>query len=148
MTISKVLYRTGATAQGGRSGKVCSDDGELNLDLAAPPELGGDGGVGTNPEQLFAAGYAACFQSALLAVAEGYGVDLSRCAVRVDIEIGPTGRGGMGLGVEIGLADPESDAAELTRLASRAHRLCPYSRAVEGNVEVRLTVQGAPAQLG
>ncbi|MDG4820778.1 Ohr family peroxiredoxin [Asanoa sp. WMMD1127] len=144
MALSRVLYRTGAVAEGGRAGRVRVDDGGPEFTLAVPAGLGGDDGAGVNPEQLFAAGYAACFQSALENVASGYGVDLAGSRVRVGVALGPTGRGGLGLAVDIDLDAPTVDPDEAGRLLHRAHRFCPYSQAIAGNVEVTLSVRGAP----
>ena len=135
-----VLYRTTAHATGdGRNGHVSSDDGLVDLELRLPPELGGAGGA-TNPEQLFAAGYAACFHSALRLVAGQQGVDVSDSEVSATVGIGTTATGGFGLTVELDVHLPNAapDAAE--RAVAAAHEVCPYSNATRGNVDVKLSV--------
>jgi Ohr subfamily peroxiredoxin len=137
----QVLYTASATATGeGRNGHVRSSDGVLDFDLAVPTAMGGPGGTLTNPEQLFAAGYAACFHNALKRVAAREHITLADTAITVDVGIGPHGEGGLGLAVtieaELGGVDP--DSAQV--LLDKAHRLCPYSRATRGNVPVTLTV--------
>ena len=104
---------------------------------------GGRGGVGTNPEQLFAVGYAACFQSALLNVASGRKLDASDSRITSRVGLGPTGHGGMGLTVALDLHAPHLSPTEATDLMARAHELCPYSNATRGNIDVNLTVDGA-----
>jgi lipoyl-dependent peroxiredoxin len=136
-----VLYTASATASGeGRNGHVRSSDGVLDLDLAVPKEMGGPGGALTNPEQLFAAGYAACFHNALRRVAAREHLSLVDTAVTVDVGIGPYDEGGLGLGVtieaELGGVDPQTAGD----LLEKAHRLCPYSRATRGNIPVSLTL--------
>jgi lipoyl-dependent peroxiredoxin len=136
-----VLYTASATATGeGRNGHVRSSDGLLDVGLAVPKEMGGPGGALTNPEQLFAAGYAACFHNALRRVAARERIALADTAVTVDVGIGPHEDGGLGLTVaieaEFGGVDPEA----ARDLLDKAHQLCPYSRATRGNVPVTLTV--------
>jgi Ohr subfamily peroxiredoxin len=104
---------------------------------------GGRGGVGTNPEQLFAVGYAACFQSALLNVASGRKLDASDSRITSRVGLGPTGHGGMGLTVALDLHAPHLSPTEAADLMARAHELCPYSNATRGNIDVNLTVDGA-----
>ena len=137
----QVLYTAEATAWGGREGRAASPDGELDVQLVVPKELGGPGGDGTNPEQLFAAGYAACFHSALKLIARGQSVDVSESAITARVGLGPTGEGpGFGLKVELEAELPgvEREAAEA--LVAQAHEVCPYSNATRGNVEVTLSV--------
>ena len=141
---AKILYTAEVTVEGGRAGHVRSSDGHLELALAVPRELGGTGGPGTNPEQLFAAGYAACFQSALLNVAAGRQLDLSGCRLTARVGLGPTGRGGFGLSVRLDLQAPLITDAEGAALMARAHQLCPYSNATRGNIAVTLLVAGVP----
>ncbi|WP_432508770.1 organic hydroperoxide resistance protein [Kineococcus auxinigenes] len=132
------IYTAVATATGeGRAGHARTDDGLLDLDLALPREMGGPGGA-TNPEQLFAAGYAACFHSALKSVARERGSTLTDSAVTAEVGIGPNGAGGFGLEVtlHVELGGLEQAAAE--ELVEAAHRVCPYSNATRGNVEVTL----------
>jgi len=141
------VYRTQATAIGGRRGAVASADGVLRLTLAIPRELGGRGSKGTNPEQLFAAGYAACFLATLKLVAE-----TRQCLVTEDASVTATvalglGRDENGLTVDMDLdvaldVDlPGFSEEEARALAHQAHELCPYSKAVKGNIEVRITIQ-------
>jgi lipoyl-dependent peroxiredoxin len=140
--ISKILYTAEATAEGGRGGHVSSADGRLDLALDVPAEMGGEGGHGTNPEQLFAAGYAACFQSALLRLAAGQKLAIPRSKLTARVGIGPAGEGGFGLTVALDLDAPELDRAQATTLMEQAHELCPYSRATRGNIDVALSVGG------
>jgi Ohr subfamily peroxiredoxin len=148
-SLQKVLYTAEAEVQGGRQGHGVTSDGRLEVDLSVPEEMGGDGGSGTNPEQLFAVGYAACFQSALLGVARGHGLEASSSRITSRVSIGPTGHGGFGLAVSLDLHAPDLTAAQAAELMARAHERCPYSVATRGNVEVTLTVDGMPlAQAG
>jgi Ohr subfamily peroxiredoxin len=140
---SQSLYTTEATAEGGRGGRVRTADGRLDVVLDVPSELGGSGGPGTNPEQLFAAGYAACFQSALLRVAAAQRLALPGSKVTARVGIGPAAEGGFRLAVSLDLDAPGLDHAEAAALMERAHELCPYSRATRGNIDVALTVGGA-----
>lgn len=135
-----VLYRTTAHASGdGRNGHVTSDDGLVDLDLRLPPQLGGAGGA-TNPEQLFAAGYAACFHSALRLVAGQQGLDTTGSEVSATVGIGMLASGGFGLTVELDVHTPAVDRAAAEQLVAAAHEVCPYSNATRGNVDVRLAV--------
>ena len=135
------LYTASATATGdGRGGHTRSSDGVLDLDLAVPKEMGGPGGHLTNPEQLFAAGYAACFHSALKLVAGKQKITLTDTAITVDVGIGPNGNGGFGLTVAIEAELPGVDEATAQGLIEAAHQVCPYSNATRGNVEVNLTI--------
>ena len=138
----KTLYTAEATVEGGRQGHGRTSDGRLEVDLSVPEELGGTGGPGTNPEQLFAVGYAACFQSALLSVAAGQGLDASASTITARVGIGPTGHGGFGLTVALDLHAPQLARADAEDLMARAHQRCPYSNATRGNVDVTLTVDG------
>jgi Ohr subfamily peroxiredoxin len=134
-------YTASATATGdGRTGHVRSSDGVLDLDLAVPKEMGGSGGALTNPEQLFAAGYAACFHSALRGVARRLHVDLTDSAITVDVGIGKLDTGGFGLTVTIEAELPSVPEAQARELLEKAHQVCPYSNATRGNVDVTLTV--------
>jgi lipoyl-dependent peroxiredoxin len=138
----EILYTAEATATGGRAGHARTSDGRVDVELDVPTEMGGTGGPGTNPEQLFAAGYAACFQSALMRFAAGRRLDLTGSRVTARVGIGTLENGGLGLAATIDLDAPQlgpEDAAELMR---RAHETCPYSRATRGNIEVTLTVGG------
>jgi len=139
--MATALYTASATATGdGRSGHTRSSDGVLDLDLAVPKEMGGPGGHLTNPEQLFAAGYAACFHSALKRVAANQKIQLTDTAITVDVGIGPNGNGGFGLQVAIEAELPGLDEATAQSLIDAAHQVCPYSNATRGNVEVALTI--------
>jgi osmotically inducible protein OsmC len=139
----KVLYTAQASVEGGRNGHGRSSDGRLEVDLSVPEDMGGPGGPGTNPEQLFAIGYAACFQSALLNVANGRKLDASDSRIDSKVGLGPTGHGGMGLTVSLDLHAPHLSAAEAAALMTKAHEVCPYSNATRGNVDVELLVDGA-----
>ena len=137
----KVLYTAEATATGeGRAGHARSSDGALDVDLAIPAEMGGQGGAGTNPEQLFAAGYAACFLSALKGAARRSGADLTGATVTGRVGIGPIGEGAFGLSVTLRVDLPTVDAEAALELTERAHQVCPYSNATRGNVPVTLEV--------
>jgi len=143
----KVLYTAEATVEGGRRGRARTSDGRLEVDLDAPVEMGGAGGPGTNPEQLFAAGYAACFQSALLWIASERKLDLAGSRVTARVGIGPArGGGGFGLTVALDLDAPGIGSGDASDLMARAHEICPYSRATRGNVEVALAVAGQPIE--
>jgi Ohr subfamily peroxiredoxin len=140
--ITKILYTSQATAQGGRGGHVRTSDGRLDLPLDVPVEMGGPGGPGTNPEQLFAAGYAACFQSAVMRVAAAQRLAIPRSKLIARVGIGPASEGGFGLSVALDLEAPGLDRAQAATLMERAHELCPYSRATRGNIDVALSVGG------
>ncbi len=132
-----VLYTAQATARGGREGEVVSDDGVLDLQLVLPKELGGPGGEATNPEQLFAAGYAACFHSALKRVAGQDKIDVAGSSITARIGLGLQGSA-FGLAVTLVGAFPTLDEATGRELMDKAHQVCPYSNATRGNVEVQL----------
>lgn len=141
--MDNVLYTAEALSTGGgRDGRVRTADGTLDLVLAAPPALGGSG-EGANPEQLFAAGYAACFHSALLAVARSQKVRLADSAVGSRVHIGPNGSGGFQLSVELEVTVPGVPLAQTRELADEAHLMCPYSNATRGNIEVTITISDA-----
>jgi Ohr subfamily peroxiredoxin len=133
------LYTAEATAWGGRDGRAASSDGELDVRLTVPKELGGAGGTGTNPEQLFAAGYAGCFHSALKAIARRAGVDVEGSAVTARVGIG-RGERGFALAVELVAELPGVPEDRGRELLAGAHELCPYSNATRGNVDVTLTL--------
>jgi osmotically inducible protein OsmC len=139
-----VIYTAVATASGdGRSGHVRSSDGVIDEDLVVPEAMGGPGGEATNPEQLFAAGYAACFLSALKASKKAHGVPVEDAAVTADVGIGPLGDAfglAVTLHVELGGGISQEDAEKAVAVA---HQVCPYSRATRGNVEVTLDVEVA-----
>jgi osmotically inducible protein OsmC len=138
----KILYTAEATAVGGREGHARTSDGRVDVDLDVPAEMGGTGGPGTNPEQLFATGYAACFQSAILRYATTRKLDLSDSRVTARVGIGTLESGGLGLAAALDLDAPRLSRAEAVYLMERAHETCPYSRATRGNIEVTLTVGG------
>ena len=136
----KALYTAEALATGeGRDGHGRTSDGKLDLDLAIPKEMGGSGN-GTNPEQLFAVGYAACFHSALRLVARQDKVDVSDSAVGARVSIGQLDNGGFGLAVELEITLPNVDAETAREVTEKAHQVCPYSNATRGNIDVNLTV--------
>jgi len=136
----EALYTTVAHATGdGRNGHARTDDGTIDLDLRVPKELGGPGGA-TNPEQLFAAGYAACFHSALKVVAKESGADVSDSEVSATVGIGAAPGGGFGLEVELDVHIPNVDGDTAQQLADRAHEVCPYSNATRDNIDVTVTV--------
>ena len=135
------LYRTSATAWGGRAGRVATEDSRLDVSLSIPRGLGGDDGPGTNPEQMFAAGYAACFHAALRSIAAGKGLDVSESAVTVSISLlGSVGQRRLDLAADIDVEVPGLDRETADDLVSATHELCPYTRATRGNIAVSLRV--------
>jgi Ohr subfamily peroxiredoxin len=134
-----ILYTAEATAWGGREGRTATTDGVLDVTLAVPKELGGPGGA-TNPEQLFAAGYAACFHSALKLIARGEKVDVSESAITARVGLGMNESGGFNIAVELEAELPDVDRSVAEGLVAKAHQVCPYSNATRDNVEVTLTV--------
>lgn len=134
------LYTAHATATGGRDGHVTSSDKVLDLDVRTPRELGGAGGTYSNPEQLFAAGYAACFDSALNLVARMAKVKTGITTVTADVSIGKLDTGGFGLAVALDVNVPGVDQAVAEELVEKAHQVCPYSNATRGNIPVTLSV--------
>ena len=133
------LYTAAATAEGGRAGHIRSSDGHLNLDLSVPKEMGGEGGNGTNPEQLFAAGYAACFQGAMGVVGRRMKVDATHSEVTAEVGLQKSGLS-FKLDVELRVKLPGVDRATAEEVVRAAHTVCPYSVATRGNVDVRLVV--------
>lgn len=134
----KTLYTANVTATGsGRDGHVKSDDGLIDLDLAMPPGLGGKGGA-TNPEQLFAAGYSACFHSALKFVARSKNADVTDSEVHASVGIGQIEGGGFGLAVTLAVKLPKIAPDAAQALVDAAHQVCPYSNATRGNIDVEL----------
>jgi Ohr subfamily peroxiredoxin len=135
------LYTTKVTAVGGRSGTIKSEDGILDLQLAMPKELGGKGGA-TNPELLFAAGYAACFENAVIHVTRGKADKVRDNDIEVTGEVGllPTDQGGFGLAVTLDVTIAGVDQAKAEEIVQAAHAVCPYSNAIKGNVDVKLNV--------
>jgi Ohr subfamily peroxiredoxin len=136
----KVLYTAVATATGGRAGgSVRSSDGKLDVPIAPPADLGGSG-EGTNPEQLFAAGYASCFGSAVEVVGRRMKQDVSDATVTAHVGLGVIGKGRMGLEVELHVELPNADPDMREAVVEKAHEVCPYSNATRGNIDVRLVV--------
>ena len=136
-----VKYRTSATANGGRDGRAATKDGSFEVKLATPRELGGAGGQGNNPEQLFAAGYAACFLGAMKFVAAQDKRKVPDDAtVTASVGIGPRSEGGFGLDVALDVSLPGMPRADAEALVDKAHQVCPYSNATRNNVPVRLNV--------
>jgi osmotically inducible protein OsmC len=140
IAVEKVLYTARATAEGGRDGRTATDDGKLDVIVAPPKEMGGTGD-GTNPEQLFAAGFASCFHSALKVVARRARQDTDGSTVTAVVGIGPI-NGGTGYGLEVALevALPGVERAVAEELVAKAHEVCPYSNATRGNIKFTLTV--------
>ena len=140
MALEKVLYTAHATSTGGREGTSKSSDGALDVRLSTPKELGGAGGPGTNPEQLFAAGYSACFIGAMKVVAGKMKVALpADTAITADVGIGPIPTG-FGIQVALNVSLPGIDAETATKLVHAAHQVCPYSNATRGNIDVALNI--------
>jgi len=140
MKLDKVLYTAHATSTGGREGTSKSSDGVLDLKLTTPKELGGAGNVGTNPEQLFAAGYSACFIGAMKFVAGQQKVTLpAETSIKADVGIGPI-PAGFGIQVALTVTVPGMERANAEKIVEAAHQVCPYSNATRGNIEVTLTV--------
>ncbi|WP_405440760.1 organic hydroperoxide resistance protein [Streptomyces avidinii] len=135
---SDVAYTAVATAENGRDGRVATNDGQLDVVVNPPKELGGSG-AGTNPEQLFAAGYSACFQGALGVVAKNVNADISGSTVTAEVGIGKNDEG-FGLIVKISAVIPNVDTATAKELIEKAHEVCPYSKATRGNITVELAV--------
>ena len=143
MAIDKAVYTAHATSTGGRTGSTASSDGKIQLQLSTPKELGGDNGPGTNPEQLFASGYSACFIGAMKAVAARQKVVLpAEVSIQADVSIGPmTGKpGAFGIAVKMAISVPGMDRAAAEALVAAAHQVCPYSNATRGNIDVGLEV--------
>ena len=140
MKHDKVLYTTKASSTGGRTGASKSEDGALSVNLSTPRELGGAGGAGTNPEQLFAAGYSACFIGAMKAVGAGMKLKVpDDVSVTAEVAIGPIPNG-FGIQVAMAISVPGFERAAAEELVAAAHKVCPYSNATRGNIDVTLTV--------
>ena len=134
------VYTAGVTTTGGRTGKSKSDDGRLEVSLSAPKEMGGDGGDGTNPEQLFAAGYSACFLGAMKAVSKKLEIEVpDDTKIDADVTFGPIEEG-FGIAVAMDISMPGLDRSDAEKVVEEAHKVCPYSNATRGNIEVDLTV--------
>jgi Ohr subfamily peroxiredoxin len=136
----KAIYTAEATAKGGRNGHVKSDNGILDLQVRMPKALGGEDDNHPNPEMLFAAGYSACFDSALNLVIKKSKLKTGETSVNAKISIGEVEKGGFGLAAELAINIPEVSIEEAQELAKQAHQVCPYSNATRGNIEVKLTV--------
>jgi Ohr subfamily peroxiredoxin len=140
MSIEKVLYTAQATATGGREGRAASSDGVLDIQLSTPKELGGAGGPGTNPEQLFAAGYSACFIGALKAVGGKLGIAVPQdVAIDAEVDLG-TIPNAYGIAARLKISLPGLDREQAQKLVDAAHQVCPYSNATRGNIDVTLTL--------
>lgn len=137
-----VIYSTKATSTGGREGQSATSDNALSVKLSTPKELGGGGGSGTNPEQLFAAGYSACFIGALKHVAQQENVKLPKePSITAEVGIGENPEGvGFAIDVELTISIPELERSAAEKLVEKAHHVCPYSNATRGNVDVRLVL--------
>lgn len=134
------VYTAGVTTTGGRTGKSKSDDGRLEVSLSSPKEMGGDGGDGTNPEQLFAAGYSACFLGAMKAVSKKLEIEVpDDTKIDADVTFGPIEEG-FGIAVAMDISMPGLDRSDAEKVVEEAHKVCPYSNATRGNIEVDLTV--------
>jgi Ohr subfamily peroxiredoxin len=145
MDTIKPLFTATATATGGRNGHTEASDGSVRADLSVPKAMGGPGKPGTTtPEHLFAAGYAACFGGALDFVAKQHKKDATKARITADVSIGARDGGGFGLAVKLRIEDPSLPQSDLAALATEAHeKICPYSHATRGNVDVQLDVKGA-----
>lgn len=137
----KVLYKTKAVSDGGREGKVRIENSPIEFEMAKPSELGGSEKSGVNPEQLFAAGYAACFESALLHVALRHKISLNSTSVVAEVGIGPNGQGGFQLEVSLMATVSGVDQSTADMLVQEAHQVCPYSNATRNNVEVKVSAR-------
>lgn len=138
--MAEPMYTAEATARGdGRNGEVTSSDGQIDEKLAVPQEMGGPGGASTNPEQLFAAGYAACFHGALRQVAKQAGVDVDESSVTARVGIGKTEADKLALTVELHSTLPGMEQGKANELVSQAHQVCPYSNATRGNIRVEVS---------
>jgi osmotically inducible protein OsmC len=143
--MAKEIYTAEATVTGGRAeGHGVSSDGNLDVQLRTPIEMGGEG-QGTNPEQLFAVGYAACFEGALGVVARREKLEAGDVSIDSKVSLSPNGSGGFGLSVGLDVTLPSiTDAEEAVRVVAAAHQVCPYSNATRGNIDVALTANGRP----
>ncbi len=136
----KAMYTAEATATGGRNGHVKSNNGILDLEVRTPKSMGGANDDYANPEMLFAAGYSACFDSALNLVIKKGKIKTGETSVNAKVSIGQIESGGFGLAVELAVNVPEASLEQAQKLADQAHQVCPYSNATRGNIEVKLTV--------
>ena len=142
MSIKSALYTAHAHTTGGRTGTSATDDGRLSVTLDTPREMGGNGGAGTNPEQLFSVGYSACFLGALKAVARGEKVKVpDEATIDAEVSFGENAKGaGFAIAVELKVTVPGFERSVAEDLVEKAHQICPYSNATRGNVDVKLTV--------
>jgi Ohr subfamily peroxiredoxin len=141
--IKQVLYTAQVNTVGARAGRVESSDGNLKLHLSVPPSMGGQGGTGTNPEQLFAASYAACFGGAVQYVASQKSLDIGEVQVESQVSVGPSAdKEGFEIAVEMDIRVPKLNRKDVEMLVTEAHRICPYSNATRGNIEVKLNAHG------
>ena len=140
----KVMYTAEVTSVGGRAGHVKSSDGALDVDLVPPPVMGGPGKVGVNPEQLFAAGYAACFSGAMAYIAGQQKVIPGEITINSSVDLGPRDNNlpGFTVGVAMDISVANLDQAAAEKLVHDAHEVCPYSNATRGNIDVKLTARG------
>ena len=138
-SVKEVLMTAKATSHGGRAGHVKSDDGLIDLNLELPKALGGKGEGGSNPEQLFAAGYSSCFESTLAMIAGQQKIELKDTSVTAEVDFGKTEDGGYGVGVRLHVSLPGVDEATADKLLEAAHTHCPYSKATRGNIDVSIT---------
>lgn len=136
----KSMYTAVVTATGGRNGKIVSDNGVLNLEVRTPKALGGANDDFTNPEQLFAGGYAACFDSALNLIIRQEKIKTGETSVKAQVDIGKLDKGGFGLAVKLWVNIPQVSPEQAQELAEKAHEVCPYSNATRGNIEVEISV--------
>jgi osmotically inducible protein OsmC len=135
----KTLYEAQVTSSGGRSGHVKSADGVIDFDTALPKEMGGKGGA-PNPELLFAAGYASCFENAIIHIARGQKLNPGQTSVDAKVRIGPNEDGGFVLAVSLNVHLPDLEQAAAQKMMEEAHRVCPYSNATRGNIDVQLSL--------
>lgn len=140
--LKEALYTANVTTRGARAGRVESLDGNLKLHLSVPPGLGGQGGTGTNPEQLFGAAYAACFGGALQKAASWKKLETGEVMVGAQVSVGPSDKQGFEIAVMLEVTLPQLSQKEAEKLVSEAHQICPYSNATRGNVDVKLIAHG------
>jgi Ohr subfamily peroxiredoxin len=138
--MTTAVYTATATSWGGRTGKVVTSDDKIAMDLSIPAEMGGDGGAGTNPEQLFASGWAACFHSAVKMIARSQKLDVTDSAVTLSVGVIPGEGGGFDFDVKIEVQIPGADRVAAQAVVDAAHQVCPYSRATRGNLPVAITL--------
>ena len=136
----KTFYTAKATAEGGRSGSVKTDDGKIDMNLSVPESMGGDGGAGSNPEQFFASAYSACYGSALQSIAEKKGIDMGDFSVKASVSIGKTEKDNFQLAVILDSYIPGVDVETGEDLVNKAHEVCPFSRATRDNITVTLNL--------